>query len=40
LTVTSLFNHSADHAPPSAVDRARENLKLLVAIRGLVNTVD
>jgi len=40
LTVTSLFNHTADHAPPSAVDRARENLKLLFAIRGLVNTVD
>jgi pimeloyl-ACP methyl ester carboxylesterase len=40
LTVTSLFNHTADHAPPRAVDRARENLKLLVAIRGLVSTVD
>jgi pimeloyl-ACP methyl ester carboxylesterase len=40
LTVTSLFNHTADHAPPSAVDRARENLKMLVAIRGLVSTVD
>ncbi len=40
LTVTSLFNHSADHAPAGAMDRARENLKLLGAIHGLVNTVD
>jgi len=36
LTVTSLFNHSADHQPPGFFDRAREGAKMLRAIHGLV----
>jgi pimeloyl-ACP methyl ester carboxylesterase len=36
LTVTSLFNHSADHQPPGILDRARESAKLLRAIHGVV----
>lgn len=39
LTVTGLFNHSADSAPAGIVDRTLEKLKMLKAIRGLVNTV-
>jgi pimeloyl-ACP methyl ester carboxylesterase len=39
LTVTGMFNHSADSAPPGLVDRARESLKMFGAIRGMVNTV-
>ena len=39
LTVTGLFNHTADHAPARPWDRARESLKMLGAIRGLVTTV-
>jgi len=39
LTVTGLFNHTADHAPARPWDRARESLKMLAAIRGLVTTV-
>jgi pimeloyl-ACP methyl ester carboxylesterase len=38
LTVTSLFNHSADHKPPGIVDRAWENAKMLRAIHGVVTT--
>lgn len=39
LTITALFNHSADHAPSRLVDRTVETVKLLGAIRGLVNSV-
>ena len=39
LTVTGLFNHSADHAPTRMMDRAVEGVKMLGAIRGLINTV-
>jgi pimeloyl-ACP methyl ester carboxylesterase len=39
LTVTRMFNHSADSAPTGIVDRARESLKMLGAIRGMINTV-
>lgn len=39
LTVTGLFNHSADHAPTRMMDRALEGMKMLGAIRGLINTV-
>jgi pimeloyl-ACP methyl ester carboxylesterase len=38
LTVTSLFNHSADHQPPGILERARENAKMLRAIHGVVST--
>jgi len=38
VTVTKLFNHSADHAPPSPVTRFRESVKLFSALRTLVNT--
>jgi hypothetical protein len=37
--VTGLFNHSADHAPTRMMDRALEGMKMLGAIRGLINTV-
>lgn len=39
LTVTGLFNHSADSSPARMLDRAREGIRMLGAIRGLVNTV-
>lgn len=39
VTVTKMFAHSADHAPPSPVMRARESVKLFGALRTLVNTV-
>jgi hypothetical protein len=39
LTVTGLFNHSADSAPVRAVDRVREGIKMVGAIRGMINTV-
>jgi pimeloyl-ACP methyl ester carboxylesterase len=39
LTVTALLNHSADHTPDSAYDRARENVAFFESIRGLINTV-
>jgi pimeloyl-ACP methyl ester carboxylesterase len=39
LTVTGLFNHSADSVPAGLLDRAHETLKMLGAIRGLINTV-
>jgi pimeloyl-ACP methyl ester carboxylesterase len=39
LTVTGLFNHSADHAPTRWIDHALETLKMLGAIRGVINTV-
>ncbi len=39
LTVTRTLNHSADSAPTGLVNRVRENLKMLDAIRGMINTV-
>jgi pimeloyl-ACP methyl ester carboxylesterase len=39
LTVTGLFSHSADSAPPGLADRARETMKMLKLIQGLMNTV-
>lgn len=39
LTVTGLFHHSADSVPAGLLDRALETLKMLGAIRGLINTV-
>jgi pimeloyl-ACP methyl ester carboxylesterase len=39
LTVTSMFNHSADSAPAGMLDRTLEKMKMLRAIRGLINTV-
>lgn len=38
-TVTSMFNHSADHVPESCVDRLMEGVKLFGALRRMVNTV-
>ncbi len=39
LTVTGLFNHSADHRPATSfVDRLREGAIMLGAIRGVINT--
>jgi pimeloyl-ACP methyl ester carboxylesterase len=39
LTVTGLFSHSADHAPGALSDRAREQVRMFGAIRGMINTV-
>ncbi len=39
LTVTGLFSHTADHRPPSPLERARENVALFESIRGLINMV-
>jgi pimeloyl-ACP methyl ester carboxylesterase len=39
LTVTGLFHHSADSVPAGLVDHALEQMKMLGAIRGLINTV-
>jgi pimeloyl-ACP methyl ester carboxylesterase len=39
ITVTEMFNHSADSAPSSLAQRARESLKMLGAIRGMINTI-
>lgn len=39
LTVTGLFNHSADSKPTSPLERVRENVALFESIRGLINTV-
>ena len=38
LTITGLFNHSADRSPVGLGDRVREGLIMLSAIRGLINT--
>lgn len=38
LTVTGLFNHSADRAPAMS-NRAREHIRMFGAIRGMINTV-
>jgi pimeloyl-ACP methyl ester carboxylesterase len=38
LTVTGLFNHSADSPATSLADRVREGTIMLSAIRGLINT--
>jgi pimeloyl-ACP methyl ester carboxylesterase len=38
LTVTGLFNHSADRSPIGLADRVREGLIMLGAIRGVINT--
>ena len=39
LTVTGLFNHSADHSPAKLRDRVRERATFLSMLHGLVNTV-
>lgn len=39
LTVTAMFHHSADSRPAGIAERARENVKMLGAIRGMLNTV-
>ena len=40
LSVTGLFSHSADRAPPTEMlERAREGVRMLATIRGLINTV-
>jgi pimeloyl-ACP methyl ester carboxylesterase len=39
VTVTAMFHHSADSAPARITERVRENLKMLGAIRGMINTV-
>jgi pimeloyl-ACP methyl ester carboxylesterase len=39
LTVTRTLNHSGDNAPPGIIDRTFESLKMLGAIRGMINTV-
>lgn len=39
LTVTELFHHTADTSPPRTLDRARESLKMFMAIRSVINTV-
>jgi len=39
LTVTALFNHTADSAPTRLVDRAHEQLKMFEALRGMINMV-
>jgi pimeloyl-ACP methyl ester carboxylesterase len=38
ITVTGLFNHSADRSPTGLADRVREGLIMLGAIRGLINS--
>lgn len=39
LTVTAMFSHSADNKPNGMLSMAREQLKMLGAIRGMINTV-
>lgn len=39
VTVTELFNHSADHSPASLPDRIRETMLMFRAMRGMINTV-
>ena len=39
LTITAMFDHSADSSPAGLLPRAREQLKMLGAIRGMLNTV-
>ena len=39
LTVSRMFNHSADSAPTGILDRALEKVKMLSAIRDVINTV-
>jgi dienelactone hydrolase len=39
VTVTGMFHHSADTKPTRAIDRVCESLKMLGAIRGMLNTV-
>jgi pimeloyl-ACP methyl ester carboxylesterase len=39
LTVSRMFHHSADSAPAGLLDRALERLKMLGAIRGVINSV-
>ncbi|MBM4184319.1 MAG: alpha/beta hydrolase [Gemmatimonadetes bacterium] len=39
LTVTGLFHHTADSEPTGVVDHVFEQVKMLGAIRGLINTV-
>jgi pimeloyl-ACP methyl ester carboxylesterase len=39
VTVTKMFAHSADHAPPAPMTRLWESAKLFEALRTLVNTV-
>ena len=38
-TVTGMFNHSKDHAPPGRLEHAREAALLFRALHRLVNTV-
>jgi pimeloyl-ACP methyl ester carboxylesterase len=38
-TVTAMFHHSADSKPAGIAQRARENLKMLRAIHGMITTV-
>jgi pimeloyl-ACP methyl ester carboxylesterase len=39
VTVTGLFNHTADTSPAGLLERAREKLEMFSAIRGMINTV-
>jgi pimeloyl-ACP methyl ester carboxylesterase len=39
LSVTGLFNHSADSAPIEILDRAVEGIRMFGTIRGMINTV-
>lgn len=39
VTVTGLFNHTADAAPARLLERTREKLEMFGAIRGMINTV-
>jgi len=39
LTVTGLFHHTADSVPSGIIDHTLEQMKMLGAIRGLINTV-
>jgi pimeloyl-ACP methyl ester carboxylesterase len=39
-TVTGLFHHSAEHTPPALLDRTKEQLKLLGALRRMINTTE
>ena len=39
MTVTAMFNHSADSAPSGLLDGARERLRMLGALHGMLTTV-
>lgn len=39
LTISRMFNHSADSAPAGILDRALEKMKMLGAIRDVINSV-